>query len=105
MVAGDSPRSKSNPAQRDQGAAELVAQIGEDRPELSLIDRQRERLPGLGALGGWGGSDFHGLLVPAELWRNGRCDKRDSGHSVVADPLRGSEFTAALLAPRYKTTI
>ena len=63
---GDSPRSKSKPALSEtKRATELVAQIREDRPELSLIDQKPSALLALGSRGGWGRSDFHGLLVPA----------------------------------------
>src|ERR1700731_1993051 len=41
-----------------------MAQIGEDRPELPLIDEEPTAPPAVGSRGGWGRSDVHGLIVP-----------------------------------------
>ena len=66
IVDGDSPRSKSNPALSETKGRQS-SWLRFERIDLSSpwSIRNRATVLALGSRGGWGGSDFHGLLVPA----------------------------------------
>ena len=70
--------------ERNQGAAELVAQVGQDGSELPLIDEKASDLLTLDSRGGWCGPDFHGLLVPAVVHFGAHADRR--GHAPRVSP-------------------
>ena len=54
-----------------------MAQIRKNGPELTLVDQKPSTLLALGSRGDWGGSDFHGLLIPAlELEFACKIDRR-----------------------------
>src|SRR5262249_27591983 len=69
--------------ERNQGAAELVAQVGQNRSEFPLIDQQASDPLTLDAGGGWCGPDFHGLMSLRSYF-DARADRR--GHALRVAP-------------------